>query len=127
MSAANPISPTEAMAEAIRQQLGTDAVVLIVPGDITCAVVVSSRPKGAVPGTSSVLGGNGEAAQDRVHERAISERLAYSVREAAAALGLSSDVLYDEMRTGRLQSLKVGRRPIITRAQVDDFLNRLGS
>ncbi len=43
------------------------------------------------------------------------ERLAYSVDEAAAITGLSRDLLYDEMRTGRLAYLKIGRRRIITR------------
>jgi excisionase family DNA binding protein len=43
------------------------------------------------------------------------ERLAYSVDEAAQIIGLSRDLLYDQMRTGQLAYLKVGRRRIITR------------
>ena len=50
------------------------------------------------------------------------ERLAYSVDEAAAITGLSRDLLYDEMRTGRLAYLKIGRRRIITRQHLEDFL-----
>jgi excisionase family DNA binding protein len=42
------------------------------------------------------------------------DRLAYSVDEAAAITGLSRDLLYDQMRAGRLAYLKVGRRRIIT-------------
>jgi excisionase family DNA binding protein len=51
------------------------------------------------------------------------ERLAYSVDEAAAITGLSRDLLYDEMRTGRLAYLKIGRRRIITRQHLDAFLS----
>jgi excisionase family DNA binding protein len=50
------------------------------------------------------------------------ERLAYSVDEAAAITGLSRDLLYDQMRTGRLAYLKVGRRRIITRQHLEAFL-----
>ncbi len=54
-------------------------------------------------------------------------RLAYSVDEAAQITGLSRDLLYDQMRTGRLNYLKVGRRRIITRQHLDEFLaNRDG-
>ena len=50
------------------------------------------------------------------------DRLAYSVDEAAQITGLSRDLLYDEMRAGRLAYLKVGRRRIITRQHLQDFL-----
>jgi excisionase family DNA binding protein len=49
-------------------------------------------------------------------------RLAYSVKEAAEATGLSRDLLYDEMRAGRLAYLKIGRRRIITRQKLQAFL-----
>jgi excisionase family DNA binding protein len=52
----------------------------------------------------------------------LTDRLAYSVAEAALITGLSRDLLYDEMRAGRLQYLKVGRRRIITRQHLDAFL-----
>ena len=52
------------------------------------------------------------------------DRLAYSVDEAAAATGLSRDLLYDQMRAGRLAYLKVGRRRIITRQHLEAFLTR---
>ena len=50
------------------------------------------------------------------------DRLAYSVDEAAQITGLSRDLLYDEMRAGRLAYLKIGRRRIITRQHLQDFL-----
>jgi excisionase family DNA binding protein len=52
------------------------------------------------------------------------ERLAYSVDEAAQITGLSRDLLYDQMRTGQLAYLKVGRRRIITRQHLETFLTR---
>jgi excisionase family DNA binding protein len=50
------------------------------------------------------------------------ERLAYSVDEAARLTGLSRDLLYDEMRRGHLDYLKVGRRRPITWWHLDQFL-----
>jgi hypothetical protein len=37
---------------------------------------------------------------------------------------LDKDVLYDQMRSGKLDYLKVGRRRIITRQNLEDFLAR---
>ena len=50
------------------------------------------------------------------------ERLAYSVDEAARLTGLSRDLLYDEIRRGHLDYLKVGRRRLITRWHLEQFL-----
>jgi len=50
------------------------------------------------------------------------ERLAYSVDEAARLSGLSRDLLYDEMRRGNLSYTKVGRRRIIARQHLQQFL-----
>ena len=50
------------------------------------------------------------------------ERLAYSVDEAARLTGLSRDLLYDEMRRGNLDYLKIGRRRLITRQHLELFL-----
>jgi len=55
------------------------------------------------------------------------DRLAYSVDEAAAITGLSRDLLYDQMRAGRLAYLKVGRRRIITRQHLEAFLTLAAS
>ena len=55
------------------------------------------------------------------------ERLAYSVDEAAQITGLSRDLLYDQMRMGRLAFLKIGRRRIITRQHLEAFLTQAAS
>jgi len=52
------------------------------------------------------------------------ERLAFSVAEAAFITGLSRDLLYDQMRAGHLAYLKVGRRRVITRQNLEAFLAR---
>jgi excisionase family DNA binding protein len=57
----------------------------------------------------------------------LAERLAYSVDEVAAVTGLSRDLLYDQMRAGKLAYLKVGRRRIITRQHLEAFLARQAS
>ena len=49
-------------------------------------------------------------------------RLAYSVDEAARLTDLSRDLLYDEMRRGNLPYVKVGRRRLITRQHLNQFL-----
>jgi excisionase family DNA binding protein len=53
------------------------------------------------------------------------ERLAYSIDEAARLTGLSRDLLYDEMRRGNLTYVKVGRRRLITRHHLQQFLGNL--
>jgi len=57
----------------------------------------------------------------------LAERIAYSVAEAAFITGLSSDLLYAQMRAGKLAYLKVGRRRIITRRNLEAFLTRAAS
>jgi len=55
------------------------------------------------------------------------ERLAYSIDEAARLTGLSRDLLYDEMRRGHLTYVKVGRRRLITRHHLRQFLGDASS
>jgi excisionase family DNA binding protein len=49
-------------------------------------------------------------------------RLAYSVGEAAQLTGLSRDLLYDQMRRGNVRYVKIGRRRLITRQHLEQFL-----
>lgn len=55
------------------------------------------------------------------------EKLAYSIDEVVEITGLSRDLLYGQMRTGRLSYIKVGRRRIITRQHLDAFLAKAAS
>ena len=42
--------------------------------------------------------------------------------EAARLTGLSRDLLYDQMRRGNLPYVKIGRRRLITRQHLEQFL-----
>jgi hypothetical protein len=79
---AMPLGPGHPVAESIRLQLGTDVLVLITPGPHSCAVVISS-----VTGYPSRLT-DAQAELDR-ESTGDGPRLAYSVNQAARALGLS--------------------------------------
>jgi excisionase family DNA binding protein len=57
----------------------------------------------------------------------LDHRLAFSVDEAAEVTGLSRDLLYDQMRSGKLGYLKIGRRRIITREHIAQFLAQRSS
>ena len=87
------------------------------------APAATGQPAGLAP-TLPLKGGNPmpQTAPDRRVEP-----LAYTVEEAAEATRLSRDLLYDEMRAGRLAYLKVGRRRIITRQHLDAFLTQRAS
>ena len=50
------------------------------------------------------------------------ERLAYPVNEAARLIGLSRDLIYDQMRRGNLPYVNIGRRRLITRQHLEQFL-----
>ena len=81
-------------------------------------------PRRPAPGTAArVPGPNPETPQAMAAEPGLpAERLAYSVDEAARLTGLSRDLLYDEMRRGNLPYRKVGRRRLITRHHLQQFL-----
>jgi excisionase family DNA binding protein len=51
------------------------------------------------------------------------ERLAYSVDEAAAVLGVARETIYELIRTGELRSRKAGSRRIIGRHHLLEFLD----
>jgi excisionase family DNA binding protein len=50
------------------------------------------------------------------------ERLAYSPDEAAELLGISKELVHDLLRTGQLRSVKAGRRRLIGRHHLEEFL-----
>ena len=53
----------------------------------------------------------------------MNERLAYSIDEAAEALSLSRSAVKLLLNTGEIKSRKVGRRVLIPRHALDDFLS----
>ena len=70
----------------------------------------------------NLLGSNGGRTPEQASQDPHSGRLAYPVDEAARLTGLSRDLLYDEMRRGNLAYVKVGRRRLITRHHLQQFL-----
>jgi len=54
-----------------------------------------------------------------------SDTLLLSPDEAARCLGLPRTRVYDLLRTGELRSSKIGRRRVITRVELDQFVARL--
>jgi excisionase family DNA binding protein len=50
------------------------------------------------------------------------DRLAFSPDEVAMALGISRELVNDLLRTGRLGSVKAGRRRLIGRHHLEAFL-----
>ena len=76
------------------------------------------RASGPPPEGTIAAGTAGRAGRDS-HDG----RLARSAHEAARLTGLSRDLLYDEMRRGHLNYIKIGRRRLITRQHLEQFLN----
>ncbi|OGO04606.1 MAG: hypothetical protein A2Y60_01875 [Chloroflexi bacterium RBG_13_54_9] len=55
-----------------------------------------------------------------------SERLTYKVAEAAKLLDLSRNSVYQACLTGQIPSLRIGKRILIPRIQLDRMLNEAG-
>ena len=53
------------------------------------------------------------------------KRAAYSVEEAAAALGIGRTYLFQLIKEGNLQTVKAGRRRLVPVGEVQALLNRL--
>jgi len=56
-----------------------------------------------------------------------SDKLAYSVDEAAEQLGIGRTLAYELIRDGRLPSLKLGNRRLVARADLEAFVESLRS
>jgi excisionase family DNA binding protein len=55
---------------------------------------------------------------------AFTDRLAYSPDEAAELLGISTELIHDLLRTRQLGSVKAGRRRLIGKHHLEEFLAR---
>ncbi len=51
-----------------------------------------------------------------------SERLTYNVREAAQALGLSRNSIYQACQKGEIRCLRIGKRVLISKLEVQRLL-----
>jgi excisionase family DNA binding protein len=61
------------------------------------------------------------------HAAAASEKLAFSVPEAASASSLGQTSIYKAIRKNPLKARKFGSRTIITRADLTSFLEKLSA
>jgi excisionase family DNA binding protein len=57
-----------------------------------------------------------------VDERLREVRLTLSVEEAAKALGISRALAYDAVRKGQIPSIRIGRRVLIPKKQLEELL-----
>lgn len=83
----------------------------------------ASRPNAATHRARAALSTTAPPRIDEPGPGPAEDRLAYSVDEAARLTGLSRDLLYDQMRRGNLLYIKVGRRRVITRQHLEQFLD----
>jgi len=52
-----------------------------------------------------------------------SEKLAYTVKEAAQLLSLSRSLIYELINCGKIRTIKIGRARRITRDQLEEFVS----
>jgi len=64
---------------------------------------------------------------DREGTRPPHVRLLYSVEEAALMLGIGRTYMFELVATGQVGSLKIGKRRKVTRAALDEFIERLAA
>ena len=48
--------------------------------------------------------------------------LAYTIEEAAELMSIGRDSVYELLHAGRLRSIKIGRRRVISHADIENFL-----
>ncbi len=58
-------------------------------------------------------------------EGLIGGQLAYSIPDACAQVGVKRSTIYVEIKQGRLRVVKCGRRTLVLRADLDEWLNYL--
>ncbi len=94
-----------AMPEAVGQtELSTSAVARLLASDVREELLAIMR--------------------ELFERNAFAERLAYSPDEAAELLGISRELVHDLLRTGQLGSVKAGRRRLIGKHHLEEFLAR---
>lgn len=57
----------------------------------------------------------------------VSEPLLLSVDSAAAACGVGRSIFYEKVLRGEVQSVKIGRRRLISRRALEEYIARLAS
>jgi excisionase family DNA binding protein len=68
---------------------------------------------------------NNAAAESQLNPLPTGEKLALSVEEAGALLGISRDLAYDLVARRELPSVRLGRRIVVPRRALEEALLRL--
>ena len=96
------------------------------PPALSSATSVGHIPVSALQNSTNVMG-SGTALPSRAFGHAevpLAERVALSVEEAGALLGISRDLAYDLVARGELPSIRLGRRLVVPRRALEEALNR---
>ena len=54
----------------------------------------------------------------------MTEKLTYSVEEAAKRIGVGKNAVYELAKAGKIPFIRIGRRYVINAKQFDDWFNR---
>jgi len=95
------------------------------PAALSPATSVRNIPASPLPASASATGG-GTILPCRAPRRAnvpLAERVALSVEEAGALLGISRDLAYDLVARGELPSVRLGRRLVVPRRALEGALD----
>jgi len=95
------------------------------PAALTSATSVRHIPASSPPSSASATG-SGTVLPCRAPRRAnvpLAERVALSVEEAGALLGISRDLAYDLVARGELPSVRLGRRLVVPRRALEGALD----
>jgi excisionase family DNA binding protein len=97
------------------------------PAGPSSASSVPQIPASPLPSSASATGSD-NVFPSRAPRRAdvrLAERVALSVEEAGALLGISRDLAYDLVGRGQLPSVRLGRRLVVPRRALEGALDRL--
>jgi len=53
------------------------------------------------------------------------QNMSYTIKEASSQLGIGTTRVYEEVRSGRLKAKKFGRRTLIPRTSLEEWINNL--
>jgi excisionase family DNA binding protein len=97
------------------------------PASLNSATSVRQTPASLLP-SSACATGSGAIPPCRAPRRVdvpFAERVALSVEEAGALIGISRDLAYDLVARGELPSVRLGRRLVVPRRALEGTLDRL--
>ncbi len=97
------------------------------PATLSPATSVRHIPASALQNSANALGIGATlpAFAPRPTDVPLAERVALSVEEAGALLGISRDLAYDLVARGELPSVRLGRRLVVPRRALEGTLDRL--